>query len=65
VAALQRSSRASNGTPLHIRMDGPGFDKIDIPSTLVVPGNSGNVPKLHFTAFMPRRHRAFPLLELT
>jgi hypothetical protein len=111
VAALQRSSRASDGTPLHIRMDGPGFDKIDIPPTLVVPGNSGNVPKLHFTALVPtadffltmrrsqaaldlqaqfavapndngierfltttrrqnflvppRRHRAFPLLELT
>lgn len=111
LSALQRSSRASDGTPLHIRMDGPGFDKLDIPPLLVVPGNSGNVPKLHFTVFVPtadffakmrtnqasldlqaafavlptdnglerfmtatrrqnflvppRRHRAFPLLELT
>jgi hypothetical protein len=111
LAALQRTSRATNGTPLHIRMDGPGFDKLDIPPTLVVPGNSGDVPKLQFTAFVPtadffavmrrsqaaldlqaqflvdpndngierfltttrrqnflvppRRHRSFPLLELT
>ena len=46
VTALQRSSRASNGTPLHIRMDGPGFDALD------VPGGS-NQPKLNFTAFVP------------
>jgi hypothetical protein len=111
VSALQRFSRASDGTPLHIRMDGPGMDNMDIPSTLVVPGNSGQVPKLQFTMFVPtadflatirtdqasldlqaafavnpldnglerfltatrrqnfltppRRHRAFPLLELT
>ena len=53
LCALQRSSRADDGTPLHVRMDGPGFDKMDIPSTLVVPGNSGSVPKLEFTAFIP------------
>jgi hypothetical protein len=53
LSALQRSSRASDGTPLHIRMDGPGLDTLNIPSTLVVPGNSGAVPKLHFTVFVP------------
>lgn len=53
VSALQRFSRADDGTPLHIRMDGPGMDKMDIPSTLVVPGNSGNVPKLQFSIFVP------------
>jgi len=103
LAALQRSSRAADGTPIHIRMDGPGFDSLDIP-------NGSSQPKLQFTVFVPtadfftrmrrnqasldlvqqhavasddnglerfitatrrqnflvppRRHRAFPLLEL-
>ena len=103
VAALQRSSRAADGAPIHIRMDGPGFDSMDVP-------NGSNQPKLQFTVFVPtadfftkmrrnqasldlvkkyrvpaednglerfitatrrqnflvppRRHRAFPLLEL-
>jgi hypothetical protein len=110
-AALQRSSRAADGTPIHIRMDGAGFDKMDVPANITVPGRSGNVPKLQFTIFVPtsefftnlrrnaasldlqqqfdvdetdnglerfstatrrqnflsppRRHRAFPLVELT
>lgn len=46
LAALQRSSRTAGGTALHIRMDGPGFDSMD------VPGGS-NQPKLQFTAFVP------------
>jgi hypothetical protein len=104
LTALQRSSRADDGTPLHIRMDGPGMDTMDIP-------DNSAVPKLQFSAFVPtadffakmrtsqasldlqtrfgvnpndngierfltatrrqnflvppRRHRAFPLLELT
>ena len=104
LSTLQRSSRAADGTPIHIRMDGPGFDNMD------VPGNSKQ-PKLQFTVFVPsaeffrvmrsntaaldlaeqfdvdedenglerfltttrrqnfltppRRHRAFPLVELT
>ncbi|HEX5496048.1 MAG TPA: hypothetical protein VFX70_15880 [Mycobacteriales bacterium] len=53
LTALQRFSRDTDGTPLHIRMDGPGFDKMDIPEILVVPGNNGNVPKLQFTIFVP------------
>jgi hypothetical protein len=104
LSTLQRSSRAADGTPIHIRMDGPGFDTMD------VPGGAA-VPKLQFTIFVPsadffktmrvnqssldlqqkyavdpsdnglerfltatrrqnflippRRHRAFPLVELT
>jgi hypothetical protein len=30
--ALQQVSRASDGTPLHVRMDGPGFDSLDMPA---------------------------------
>jgi hypothetical protein len=111
LSALQRSSRAADSTPIHIRMDGPGFDTMDVPSSIPRPGRSGRVPKLQFTVFVPtadffatmrrnaaaldlqqqfnvdpvdnglerfltatrrqnflvppRRHRAFPLLELT
>ena len=103
LAALQRSSRAADGTPIHIRMDGPGYDSMDVP-------DGRAQPKLQFTVFVPtadfftrmrrnqasldlvrkygvadddnglerfitatrrqnflvppRRHRAFPLLEL-
>jgi hypothetical protein len=103
-AALQRFSRAADGTPIHIRMDGAGFDNMDVPG-------GGNLAKLQFTVFVPtsdffnlmrrngasldlqnqfgvdedenglerfltttrrqnflvppRRHRAFPLVELT
>lgn len=46
ISALQQSSRAANGTPIHIRMDGPGFDNMD------VPGGS-NQPKLQFSVFVP------------
>jgi hypothetical protein len=119
IAALQRVSRASDGTPLHIRNDGPGFDGMDVPAFRTFPGSNGvNMPagtsqfKLQFLMFVPtadlfarmriataaqdlqhqfladadddnglerfitatrrqnflvppRRHRAFPLLELT
>ncbi|KAA2254123.1 hypothetical protein F0L68_30990 [Solihabitans fulvus] len=104
LSGLQRSSRAADGTPIHIRMDGPGFDNLDVPDGSIQP-------KLQFTVFVPsadffatmrrnqasldlaaanavpeqdnglerfitatrrqnflappRRHRAFPLLELT
>jgi hypothetical protein len=46
LSTLQRSSRAADGTPIHMRMDGPGFDNLD------VPGGS-NQPKLQFTIFVP------------
>ena len=46
LSCLQRSSRAADGTPLHIRMDGPGFDTLDVPG-------GGRQPKLQFTIFVP------------
>jgi hypothetical protein len=46
LSCVQRSSRSAGGTPMHIRMDGPGFDKMD------VPGGSRQ-PKLQFTIFVP------------
>jgi hypothetical protein len=59
-AALQRSSRASDGTPLHIRVDGPGLDGMDVPAFRTFPTSSGtNVPagsnqfKLQFMIFVP------------
>jgi hypothetical protein len=46
LSALQRSSRAADGTPIHIRMDGPGYDAMDVPDGSVQP-------KLQFTVFVP------------
>jgi hypothetical protein len=46
LSCLQRTSRAADGTPLHIRMDGPGFDAMDVPGRV-------NQPKLQFTIFVP------------
>ncbi len=46
LSALQQSSRASDGTPIHIRMDGPGFSAGDVP-------NGSTQPKLQFTVFVP------------
>jgi hypothetical protein len=46
LSALQRSSRAADGTPIHIRMDGPGLDSMDVP-------DGSNQPKLQFTIFVP------------
>lgn len=43
---LQRSSRAADGTPLHIRNDGPGFSSLDVP-------DGSTQPTLEFTVFMP------------
>jgi len=45
-AALQRFSRAGDGTPIHIRMDGAGFDRMDVPG-------GGNLAKLQFMVFVP------------
>jgi hypothetical protein len=44
--ALQQSSRASDGTPIHIRMDGPGFSAGDVP-------DGTKQAKLQFTIFVP------------
>ncbi|HEY3907967.1 MAG TPA: hypothetical protein VGM14_28945 [Streptosporangiaceae bacterium] len=46
LAGLQRSSRAGDGTPLHIRNDGPGLSPQDVPDGSVQP-------TLEFTVFVP------------
>ncbi len=46
LSCLQRSTRAADGTPIHIRMDGPGLDSMDVP-------DGSNQPKLQFTIFVP------------
>jgi hypothetical protein len=104
ISALHRSGRTAGGQPIHLRIDGPGFDAMDTT-------NGRNTPKLQFSGFFtssdffatlrrnqgsldlldqfdleeedhglerfitatrrqnylipPRRHRAFPLIELT
>jgi hypothetical protein len=66
LSALQRSSRAADGTPIHIRADGPGFDSLDVP-------DGSSQPKLQFCIFMPtadsfrvmRLHQASRDLETT
>jgi hypothetical protein len=46
LTCLHRSSRAADSTPIHIRMDGPGLDSMDVPDGSVQP-------KLQFTMFFP------------
>ena len=46
ISTLQRTSRAADGTPMHIRVDGPGFDAMDVP-------DGSMQPKLHFSALVP------------
>lgn len=46
LSALQQSSRAKDGTPVHIRMDGPGFSAGDVP-------DGSMQAKLQFTVFVP------------
>ena len=60
IDGLQRSSRASDGTPMHIRNDGPGLDGMDVPAFRTFPGANGvDMPagtkqfKLQFLAFVP------------
>jgi hypothetical protein len=59
-AALQQVSRAADGTPLHIRADGPGLDSMDVPAFRTFPGANGtSVPagsqqfKLQFLMYLP------------
>jgi hypothetical protein len=60
--ALHRSARTASGTPLHIRLDGPGYDALDLPR------GTGPRPKLQFSVFVPtseqfrtmRRHGSSP-----
>jgi len=46
LSCLQRSSRTAGGKPIHLRMDGPGFDSLDVP-------DGTKQPKLEFTVFVP------------
>jgi hypothetical protein len=61
-AALQQTSRAADGTPLHIRNDGPGFDGMDVPAFDTFPGQPSisthfaagtSQFKLQFLVFVP------------
>src|SRR6266568_1130992 len=57
-SALQRSSRAADGTPIHIRVDCPGLSSLDVPAFQTFPGGTnvaaGSVqPKLEFAVSMP------------
>ncbi len=45
-SGLQRSSRAPDGTPLHIRNDGPGLSSLDVP-------DGSTQPTLEFMVFVP------------
>jgi hypothetical protein len=56
--ALQQVSRASDGTPLHIRADGPGLDGMDVPAFTTYPGQTsfpaGSAQfKLQFLMYIP------------
>ena len=60
IDGLQRSSRAADGTPIHIRNDGPGYDGMDVPAFRTFPGPNGvDMPagtkqfKLQFLVFVP------------
>jgi hypothetical protein len=46
LSTLQRSSRTPAGAPMHQRMDGPGFDSLDVP-------DGSKQPKLEFSIFVP------------
>jgi hypothetical protein len=56
--ALHRFGRTSTGVPLHQRVDGPGFNGMDVPAFEEFPGGrtfaaGTSVPKLEFSVFMP------------
>lgn len=50
IQCLHRSSRTPAGTPTHIRIDGSGFDNMDVP-------DGSMQPKLHFSAMVPTADR--------
>lgn len=65
LSQLHRSGRTADGRPIHLRIDGPGFDAMDTTT-------GRNTPKLQFSGFFPssdffstlRRNQAsFDLLE--
>lgn len=46
ISQLHRSGRTSDGRPIHLRIDGPGFDAMDTTT-------GRNTPKLQFSGFFP------------
>jgi hypothetical protein len=46
ISQLHRTGRTSGGLPIHLRIDGPGFDAMDTT-------NGRNTPKLQFSGFFP------------
>jgi hypothetical protein len=46
LSQLHRSGRTSDGRPIHLRIDGPGFDAMDTTT-------GRNTPKLQFSGFFP------------
>jgi hypothetical protein len=46
INCLHRSSRAADGSPRHLRADGPGYDNMDVPG-------GGQLPKLQFSVYVP------------
>lgn len=46
IQCLHQASRTADGTPLHIRVDGPGFSSMDVP-------DGTSQPKLQFSALVP------------
>lgn len=46
ISQLHRSGRTDDGRPIHLRIDGPGFDAMDTTT-------GRNTPKLQFSGFFP------------
>jgi hypothetical protein len=46
ISQLHRSGRTADGRPIHLRIDGPGFDAMDT-------ATGRNTPKLQFSGFFP------------
>jgi hypothetical protein len=46
ISQLHRSGRTADGRPIHLRIDGPGFDSMDTTT-------GRNTPKLQFSGFFP------------
>jgi hypothetical protein len=46
ISQLHRSGRTTDGRPIHLRIDGPGFDTMDTTT-------GRNTPKLQFSGFFP------------
>lgn len=56
--ALHRFGRTASGVPIHARIDGPGFNGMDVPAFEEFPGGrkfaaGTSVPKLEFSILMP------------